>query len=219
MLGILTRLVILGLAVASALGVGAILRDNLPPSSKIQVISSQTTPEPTPTPTPFVVDTDPVVQCGPGINSKQYVTVRRSECFAYVDCELNGSWNLIPKTKCDALQGLGQTNTTQNSTLPSSQTSLIDCTVNGRTWKDTPSQCSYWQGVAADALRKANQTIQNLPPLTVPTFGPNPTYGPIPDYAGAAKAGMDNSIQTLQDSQKMVIPPTPTPLKSWFDAQ
>lgn len=240
MVGILTKLVALGLAVASALGVGAILRDNFPPLDKPQVTSSQRAPAAL-----GAVDADPIGPCGPGINSKQYVTVRRSECSGYTDCQLNnGSWKLITQTECNAIQGRvgssakvdcigpdgkhlqvtqeecnnfnnawgnkpGQQNTAQNNT--SSQTSLIDCTVNGSTWKDTPSQCSYWQWVAADVLRRANQTIQNLPPLTVPTFGPVPTYGPIPDIAGAAKAEMDKSIQKLQDSQKMVLP-TPTPV-------
>lgn len=49
------------------------------------------------------VETDPIVNCGPGVNSKQYIRDRTSNCKNYVDCGLNNNtvWVLMLKSECD----------------------------------------------------------------------------------------------------------------------
>lgn len=46
---------------------------------------------------------DPVVNCGPGEHSKQYVKDKQSNCKNYVDCGLNGNttWSLMLNTECN----------------------------------------------------------------------------------------------------------------------
>lgn len=63
------------------------------------------TPKPTPHKVTTYIDPDPIVNCGPGVISKQYVKVKSSQCKNYVDCGLNNNttYNLILKTECDRL--------------------------------------------------------------------------------------------------------------------
>src|SRR3989344_5960102 len=49
------------------------------------------------------IDPDPIVNCGPGENSGQYVEDRRSNCKNYTDCGLNNNtvWIMMLKADCD----------------------------------------------------------------------------------------------------------------------
>lgn len=76
--------------------------DALPASSP----SGNPLPIPTdstsPTLKPMYTDPDPVINCGPGQNSKQYIKDRSSNCKNYVDCGFNNNtWTLMLKTECD----------------------------------------------------------------------------------------------------------------------
>src|SRR3990167_5154622 len=55
-------------------------------------------------PSPKAVS-DPIVNCGPGVNSGQYVKDKQSNCKNYVDCGINvGStvtWTMMLKSECD----------------------------------------------------------------------------------------------------------------------
>ena len=49
------------------------------------------------------IDPDPIVNCGPGENSGQYVEDRSSNCKNYTDCGLNNNtvWIMMLKADCD----------------------------------------------------------------------------------------------------------------------
>lgn len=87
------------------------------------VIPSTPTPLPTATTKPYV-NPDPIVNCGPGVNSKQYIKDKQSNCKNYVDCGLNNNttWTLILKTECDKKHAEANQNTTTNTTTTSTYT-------------------------------------------------------------------------------------------------
>jgi len=102
---------------------------------------SPTSP-PLPTKTTYV-DPDPIINCGPGQNSKQYVKDRSSNCKNYVDCGLSGNtvWTLMLNTECNKKhaeenQQLQQvinyytpppTNTGNYTPTNNSTSNLVDC--------------------------------------------------------------------------------------------
>lgn len=75
------------------------------------------TPYPTLQPTKVHINPDPIVDCGPGKYSGQYVKDKRSNCQNYVDCGLNNDtiWTLMLKTECDKKHAEQTANSNNNS--------------------------------------------------------------------------------------------------------
>jgi hypothetical protein len=72
-------------------------------------------------------DSDPVVECGPGENSGQYVKDKSSNCKKYVDCGLNNNtnWSMMLKSECDAKHSQQSSTNTSNTT----STTYPACTI------------------------------------------------------------------------------------------
>ena len=73
-------------------------------------------------PSPKAVS-DPIVNCGPGVNSGQYVKDKQSVCKNYVDCGLNGNtvWTMMLKSECDKKQA-------EANSKPNNNTNISDYT-------------------------------------------------------------------------------------------
>lgn len=106
--------------------------------SQSLILGSNQIQEPTPTvaiptetplpesPTPKTyIDSDPIVNCGPGINSKQYVKDRSSNCKNYTDCGLNGNtvYTMMLKAECTQKQAEESSKSNSNNTPPANNTS------------------------------------------------------------------------------------------------
>lgn len=92
---------ILTVIVLGLFGSGIAVQDYFTTKEKLNKLEAQQTTSAT----LGAADTDPYIRCGPGQNSGQYVNDRQSACANYTDCQLNdGSWKLMKKTECDALQ-------------------------------------------------------------------------------------------------------------------
>lgn len=78
-----------------------------------------------PTPISTYIDPDPIVNCGPGVNSKQYVKDRQSNCKNYIDCGLNGNtvYTMMLKTECDKKQVEETSKNNSNNNSPSDKAS------------------------------------------------------------------------------------------------
>ncbi len=84
------------------------------------------TKSPTPVDTRGYVDSDPIVDCGPGQNSGQYVKDKKSNCGNYVDCGFqDGSWRMMLKSECDAKHALESSSNNTNN-----EKSYPGCTIN-----------------------------------------------------------------------------------------
>jgi hypothetical protein len=152
------------------------------------------------------VDSDPIVNCGPGQISKQYVKDRSSKCVNYVDCGLNGNsvYTLMLKTECD------KKHAESNRANP-----YPPCTINypalgySKTYDDlTPSDCSYYKQKAIDGSK----------PLALPTFkvAPIPTIEPYQysqEYLDALNKFNQVVSTPFQPSQ--FVAPTPKCYATW----
>lgn len=82
----------------------------------------------------YYVDPDPVISCGPGQNSGQYVKDKRSNCINYVDCELNNNtYSLMLKSECDTRHA------------EDGKKAYPTCFVFGKTYQVSPETCKYYQ--------------------------------------------------------------------------
>lgn len=160
-----------------------------------------TQPSPSPTPTTIatsspvattvskktVVNNDPIVNCGPGQISKQYVKDKTSNCKNYVDCGLNNNtvYTMMLKTECDKKHS--ETNQKNDDFVPytgpntySNPVTTISCVVSWpctgkvQTYQVDQSTCNYMQSGAlntcktADAIKEMNDIAhQPLPTIVV----------------------------------------------------
>lgn len=133
MFGLLVKMAAFGLVtIMSAAVVGVTMQGG---------ISTPKTP-----PATLGTNTNPIVSCGPGINSKQYVNVvRRSECENYTDCQLkDGSWEFIRKTECDSIQRGVDSN-------PVVSNPKVDCTgPDGKHLQITQQECDNFNNAWAN---------------------------------------------------------------------
>ncbi|MFC1625241.1 hypothetical protein ACFL15_02620 [Patescibacteria group bacterium] len=173
---------------------------NYSPLSKENKTSSPTptvTPTSKPTKTPISVpkvtsNPDPIVDCGPGVNSGQYVKDKASNCKNYVDCGLNNNtvWTMMLKSECEQKQA-NENNGKSNST--------IKCELSYGTYYLSEELCNQY---------KANQ-VGGYPPCTIyyPNTKTTETYTIFSPEECKQKqdfwAGMVLDIQT--------ITPIPTP--------
>ena len=115
--GLVAVLAVLGISTAASYYAGAthslIAQPKTTQSATVeeQVKGAQApteTPEPTEEPEvqgdQATYDPDPIVSCGPGANSGQYVKDKSSNCKNYVDCGLNNNtvWTMMLKSTCDS---------------------------------------------------------------------------------------------------------------------
>lgn len=87
-------------------------------------------------------NSDPIINCGPGDTSKQYVKDKSSNCKNYVDCGLNNNtvWTLMLKTECDkkhAEETQKGTQQSQNQAKQPTQGSSVYC------WNNTYGYAYY----------------------------------------------------------------------------
>jgi len=146
------------------------------------------------TPTKAYVGQDPIVNCGPGQNSKQYVKVKQSDCKNYVDCGfLNGSWDLMLKSECEKKQVVEYQNKLQQLRTNTAGNVSISCvteygtyTYSGSTYEDAQRQCSDLQAQTrqwkanSDALNKGLQDMENVAKPIPVYFEPLPSPWPYP---------------------------------------
>lgn len=149
------------------------------PTSTTTSTSTSTT---TSTPKPYD-DSDPIVNCGPGVNSKQYVKDRASNCKNYVDCGLNNNtmWSLMLKTECNKKHEESQLTNNKDTT-----NNYPPCTV---CWQYagcltytfiSPEECKIRQEKAKTS------SISNPIPSITPYNTPQPTPVPLPTHNQAA---------------------------------
>lgn len=110
-------------------------------------------------------DPDPKVDCGPGVNSGQYIKDKHSNCHNYVDCNMgNNVYSLMLKTECDSKQT--QLNQNSNKT-----TQYPPCTLNYSDlgpityYSIPPEECASKQiqtRVDAVILESKNNCIKNF---------------------------------------------------------
>lgn len=102
-------------------------KKTLVPTNKVKG-TSNTTPVP-------IINNDPIINCGPGIHSKQYVKDKASNCKNYVDCGLNNNtvWTMMLKSDCDKKHAMTNTNNiysnTSNKTYTHTPPSYYICTL------------------------------------------------------------------------------------------
>ena len=107
-----------------------IVSPSLQPTSQIDSPSNKITKK----------EADPIVNCGPGSTSKQYVKDRSSNCPNYVDCGLNNNsvYTMMLKTEC------AKKHAEENSAKQPSRTAsnLVTCVGSGgKVYKLPPEYC------------------------------------------------------------------------------
>ena len=121
------------------------------------------------------MDSDPIENCGPSVNSKQTVRVKRSECKNYTDCGfINGTWIFMTKSECDKKQAEDKSNNTKSySYNPTTYTpnNYPPCTIYypalgySQTYNYTsPSQCQIWK----NQVSSSTTTTFTQPPAPSP---------------------------------------------------
>lgn len=133
------------------------------------------TPVNTPEPTlkAVYIDPDPVIDCGPGVNSKQVVRVKSSQCQDYTDCGFyNGKWMLMTKSDCERLQAEERAIYTSNNKL------II------------PPSGQY-----------NNYTPIPLPTINVKPLPTVEPYKPSQEYTNAMQKALENLSQPWQPTQ------------------
>lgn len=111
---------------------------------------------PTPTTQTTYTDSDPIVSCGPGNNSKQYVKDRQSNCKYYVDCQFSDkTWTFMLKTECDKKQA--EQNSETNSANPPSNSSTNRTAVYLTSIKNT----FYCSSKNIDAIKDLDAAVVN----------------------------------------------------------
>ncbi len=171
------------------------------------------TPMPkSPTPNSANVDPDPVVNCGPGVNSKQYVKDRASNCKNYVDCGLSGNtvYTLMLNTECEKKHAEENSKKNANNYPP--------CTVNWKysgttTYNNlTIRQCEYYQNLATNPSQ--NETL-NLPKFELSPF---PTVKPY-EYSQEYLDSLNKANQVFNEPWKpsQFTPPTTKCYSSWAE--
>ncbi len=139
-------------------------------------LKTMQTLSPTPTITPLkksksvIANSDSIIDCGPGVNSKQYVKDKSSECKNYIDCGLYDStnkviWTLMLKSECDKKQSEAKNKINSNPTNIYSPTIYPPCVVYypvlgySSTYYTSPETCKAWQ----DAAKLGNATPTQSP--------------------------------------------------------
>jgi hypothetical protein len=174
------------------------------------VAGEKTTPSLPPQGTP---NPDPIVNCGPGVNSKQTVRDKQSNCKNYVDCGLydakgNIGWTMILKSECDKKHA--EVNNKNNpplswSNIPQStyRTVSIPCTTvygnytsYGGSYEEAQKYCSDLQ---AEGLRLKAQNEQSLNQYTYssPTPTNNQSSTPV-DYTKSCQEKLNNALHNAQ---------------------
>ncbi len=179
MLGTLTGLLILGLLVASKNN-GLFLNSKIS-SSPIPI--NQTVYSPVPSATPVAItkqkvvpDLDPIVDCGPGQNSGQYIKDKQSNCKNYIDCGFLGNvWKLEPVDVCKKLQK--QETDKINSYNQPIQKITLNCIIDGQNYVEYGSTTEQAQKYCDDlkaygktitpSVAPANTTNNGLPSVDV----------------------------------------------------
>lgn len=87
---------------------------------------------------------DPIVNCGPGRTSGQYVKDKQSRCKDYVDCGLNGNtvWTMMLKSECDKkhAEQVAKNNQAKGS---SNSGPTIKCSLSYGTFDLTQKNCDW----------------------------------------------------------------------------
>ncbi len=84
-----------------------------------------------------IADSDPIVSCGPGVHSGQYISDRQSNCKNYVDCGLydekgNTTWTLMLNDVCNKKHNEKNANTDNgSSTNDSIDFRSVECEFHG----------------------------------------------------------------------------------------
>lgn len=156
------------------------------PTPSIEAIDTPVVESPTPIYVPptaaptIYVDPDPIVNCGPGQNSGQYVKDRRSNCINYVDCGFaNNVWTLMLKSECDE----------KHAEANPSCTIYYPSLGYSKTYNMSPEDCKYYQGLASNEANTGNANV--IPP---------PIQQPTIDYAAQNQANIQLQSQCKADS-------------------
>lgn len=145
---------------------------------------------------PVYVDPDPIVNCGPGQNSKQYVKDRSSNCKNYVDCGFSNNTVYVMMLNSECNKKHAEENSQNANNYP-------PCTVYykysgySKTYNYmSPADCSYWQ-------ERASISTQ---PLSIPgiTAAPLPTVVPY-QYSQEYLDSLKNANNTFNQQWQ----PTP----------
>ena len=179
----------------------SLFSNSSPSSETLNINTSNTPPISSPylspnlkTPTKAYVDPDPIVNCGPGQNSKQYIKDKQSNCINYVDCGfLNGTWALMLKNECNKKQSAEYQNKLLQLSTNSVGSVSISCateygtyTYSGNTYEDAQRQCSQLQAdtrqwkANSDTLYKGLQDMQNVARPIPVYIEPLPSPWPFP---------------------------------------
>lgn len=143
MLGFLAKFAIFGLvSITLIVAAGVTIQSRISPTSTTTV------------PTTLGSTTDPIVNCGPGQKSGQYIRVSKSECDNSTDCQLkDDSWKLMNKAECLAIQH-------RAVAKPDVSNPKIDCTgPDGKHLQITQQECNNFNNSWAN-----NKPKQENPP-------------------------------------------------------
>lgn len=141
----------------------------------------QSTPTPTYMPSPTTSNTyydpDPIVNCGPGQISKQYVKDRSSNCKNYTDCGLNNNtlYTLMLISECEKKHAESSSNNQTKSTTTnngSNRTAVYVSSVAGGLLYCNPQNIDAIKGLDS-AIIQARQKASEL-------------------YSGCLQAKLDN---------------------------
>lgn len=124
----------------------------------------------------IVVNNDPIVNCGPGQTSKQYVKDKASNCKKYVDCGLNNNtvYTMMLKTECDKKHAEANQNNT-NSYNPANgyikatpMPSYPPCTIH---WPFNNSSQTYYY-LSPEQCKKAQDDANKVGTAIAPVATP-----------------------------------------------
>jgi hypothetical protein len=145
----------------------------------IEATSAPVIESPTPTTAPVYVDPDPIVNCGPGQNSGQYVKDKQSNCKNYVDCGFsNNVWTLMLSSECDKKHA--------DANPP--------CTISfygepAKTFNISPEACKQYQQEQANWNNRNTNIVQPV----------QQTQQPVIDYAAQNQRNIELQAQCMKD--------------------
>ncbi len=120
---------------------------------------------------------NPIVSCGPGVHSGQYIKDKQSVCKNYVDCGLNNNttWTLMLNDTCNKKHSAETTNTPQsklNVPLSSSHNFTISCTTKYGVYTEYGSTLAEANKYCDDLKAQAQQLSDSY--SSIYTSSPTP---------------------------------------------